>query len=198
MAAAGIESGPVDGLAGPQTRIAWERWQDRLRGLTPRAAEIAHQPDVFPRQKDVPGFYGEPGTHQAMLDLPFPMRLAWDKGTVIRRFAIHEKARESAARAFAGIRAHYGEDAIRRLGLDLFAGCLNIRAMRGGKALSMHSWGIAIDFDPEHNPLRWGRDKARMAGPDYAPFLDIWESEGWISLGRERNYDWMHVQAARL
>lgn len=90
------------------------------------------------------------------------------------------------------------KEGIRALGLDLFGGCLNVRAMRGGKALSMHSWGIAIDVDPEHNPLRWGRDKARMAGPDYAPFLDIWESEGWISLGRERNYDWMHVQAARL
>jgi hypothetical protein len=198
MAEAGIETGAIDGLIGPQTRIAWERWQDRLRRLTPKGADIAHQPDIFPRQKDVPQFYGEPGKHQAMLDLPFPMRLAWDTDTIIRRFSIHEKAHASAASALARIRDHYGEDAIRALGLDLFGGCLNVRAMRGGKALSMHSWGIAIDVDPEHNPLRWGRDKARMAGPDYAPFLDIWESEGWISLGRERNYDWMHVQAARL
>ena len=68
----------------------------------------------------------------------------------------------------------------------------------GGRAMSMHSWGIAIDFDPAHNRLRWGRDRARLAGPDYRAFLDIWEAEGWISLGRERNYDWMHIQAARL
>lgn len=25
-----------------------------------------------------------------------------------------------------------------------------------------------------------------------------WEEEGWVSLGRQRNYDRMHVQAAKL
>ncbi|RED16852.1 M15 family metallopeptidase [Parasphingopyxis lamellibrachiae] len=198
MAEAGIETGAIDGLTGPQTRIALEQWQNRLRGLTPRAAEVAHQPAIFPRQRDAGAFYGEPGQSQTMLELPFPMRLAWDRDAVIRRFSIHEKAHDSAARAFAQIRDFYGEAALRNLGLDLFGGSLNVRNMRGGKALSMHSWGIAIDFDPAHNALRWGRDRARMAGPDYAAFLDIWEAQGWISLGRERNYDWMHVQAARL
>jgi hypothetical protein len=174
MAEAGIEIGPIDGLAGPQTVIALEQWQDRLRGQSPRAIEVIHQPTIFPRQKDVRVFYGEPGKHQVKLELPFPMRLAWDTNTVIRRFAIHEKAHDSAARAFARIRDHYGEAARRDLGLDLFGGCLNVRKMRGG------------------------RDRARMATPEHAAFLDIWEEEGWISLGRERNYDWMHVQAARL
>jgi hypothetical protein len=37
-----------------------------------------------------------------------------------------------------------------------------------------------------------------MAQPEYAPFLDLWEAEGFVSLGRARNFDWMHVQAARL
>jgi D-alanyl-D-alanine carboxypeptidase-like protein len=198
MAGAGIETGAIDGLAGPQTHSALEQWQDRLRGTTPKAAEVAHQPTAFPRQHDVRAFFGEPGQHQASLDLPFPMRLAWDTKTVIRRFPIHEKAHDSAARAFARILDHYGAVALHDLGLDLFGGCLNVRKMRGGKSLSMHSWGIAIDIDPMHNALRWGRDRARMAGPAYAAFLDIWEAEGWISLGREHNYDWMHVQAARL
>lgn len=198
MAGAGIETGTIDGLAGPQTRIALEKWQDRLRGATPRAAEVAHQPAVFPRQKDVRAFFGKPGQHQVRLALPFPMRLAWDTDTVIRHFSIHEKAHDGAARAFSRIQNHYGDAALCDLGLDLFGGCLNVRKMRGGNAMSMHSWGIAIDFDPAHNALRWGRDRARMAQPQYAAFLDIWEEEGWISLGRERNYDWMHVQAARL
>ncbi|WP_218135301.1 M15 family metallopeptidase [Parasphingopyxis sp. CP4] len=198
MAEAGIAVGAIDGQVGPQTQMALERWQDRLRGKSPPSAEIAHQPARFPRQRAVRRFYGEPGAHQVSLDLPFPMRLAWDTDTIIRRFSIHEKAHDSAARALARIRDHYGDTQLRALGLDLFGGCLNIRKMRGGRSLSMHSWGIAIDFDPAHNALRWGRDRARMAGPDHAVFLDIWESEGWISLGRERNYDWMHIQAARL
>ncbi|MCH7410937.1 hypothetical protein MM239_16125 [Belliella sp. DSM 111904] len=62
----------------------------------------------------------------------------------------------------------------------------------------MHSWGIAIDFDPSNNQLKWGRDMATFAGPEYHAWWDIWESEGWVSLGRLRNFDWMHVQAASL
>lgn len=198
MRAAGIETGAIDGLAGPQTRFAWERWQDRLRDRTPPAADVAHQPRAWPRQKDVPAFFGEPGVNQKLLALPFPMRLAWDKATTVTRISLHAKVHDSAARAFARTLAHYGRERIAALGLDLFGGALNVRRMRGGSAMSMHSWGIAIDFDPERNQLRWGRDRARMAGSEYAAFFDIWEAEGWIGLGRETNRDWMHIQAARL
>jgi hypothetical protein len=62
----------------------------------------------------------------------------------------------------------------------------------------MHSWGIAIDFDPMRNQLKWGRDKARLAKPDAKKFWQAWERQGWVSLGRRKNYDWMHVQAAEL
>lgn len=34
--------------------------------------------------------------------------------------------------------------------------------------------------------------------PDYINWRECWEKEGWVSLGRQRNYDWMHVQAAKL
>ncbi len=81
---------------------------------------------------------------------------------------------------------------------DQFGGSLNVRRIRGGKSWSMHSWGIAIDFDPANNQLRWGRDRARFAKPEYEAFWAAWEEEGWVSLGRTRNFDWMHVQAARL
>lgn len=198
MAEEGIQTGPIDGLDGPQTRMALEQWQNNLRDTEPDAQDIAHQPDRYPRQKDVRAFYGTPGTQQVSLELPFQMRLAWDTQTLVRRFSIHEKVHDSAVRAFSRILDHYGEARLRALGLDLFGGCLNVRRMRGGGSLSMHSWGIAIDFDPAHNALRWGRDRARMARPAYAKFLDIWTEEGWVSLGRERNYDWMHIQAARL
>lgn len=194
----GIDAGEIDGLTGPQTRIALENWQNRLRGVTPRAADVAHQASGWPRQRDVPGYFGEVGKNQQMLDLPYPMKLAWDVSKTVSRMSVHRKVHASAGRAFTAAKAHYGLDKIGELGLDLFGGSLNVRKMRGGNAWSMHSWGIAIDFDPERNQLRWGRDRARMARPDYAPFFDIWANEGWISLGRERNYDWMHIQAARL
>ena len=74
----------------------------------------------------------------------------------------------------------------------------HVRKMRGGSSYSMHSWGIAIDFDPERNQLKWGKDRARLAQPDAVEFWRCWEAEGWVALGRARDYDWMHVQAARL
>ena len=37
-----------------------------------------------------------------------------------------------------------------------------------------------------------------FARPEYNMWWKLWEEEGWVSLERQRNFDWMHVQAARL
>jgi hypothetical protein len=206
----GFEPGKIDGLWGQQTNDAWERWQASLREVE----TIAHPPKIldpavpillereapilWPRQAEVRKFYGEPGKNQTLLRSPYPLRLAWDISTVVNKFSIHEKCHDSALRAMNRVYEYYGPDLINKLGLDLFGGCLNVRKMKGGNALSMHSWGIAIDWDPEHNQLRWGANRANMDSKEREPFLDAWEDEGWLSLGRARNYDWMHVQAARL
>jgi hypothetical protein len=34
-----------------------------------------------------------------------------------------------------------------------YAGCFNIRTVRGGTALSLHSWGLAVDLNTEAFPL---------------------------------------------
>jgi hypothetical protein len=80
----------------------------------------------------------------------------------------------------------------------MFGGCLNVRKMRGGSAWSIHSWGAAIDLDPDNNQLKWASPKATFSKKEYEPFWKIVEAEGWTSLGRRRNYDWMHFQAAYL
>jgi hypothetical protein len=195
----------VDGLVGPNTRDAWERWQNSLRATTPPAIAVpadAEEPEVranvWPKQAGVAAYYGTMNTSQTKLALPYPMRLAWDKTVTVKSMTLHAKVAASAGRVLGRALEHYGEAGIRELGLDLFGGSLAVRKMRGGSAYSMHSWGIAIDFDPERNQLRWGRDQARLAKADAVAFWTFWEAEGWVSLGRARNYDWMHVQAARL
>lgn len=204
MAAHGVETGPVDGLWGPQTRYAHTQfaagvWRDGLITPEPEDARMpASVRNTWPRQAEAERQFGPVGENQAMLQLPFPMRLAWDKGQVVTRFSIHERAHDSAARVFRRIHEHYGEAEVVKLRLDLFGGCLNVRRMRGGSAWSMHSWGIAIDFDPEENRLRWGSNRARLARPEYEAFWRFWTEEGWLSLGHARDFDWMHVQAARL
>ncbi len=131
------------------------------------------------------------------LALPYPMRLAWDTSTVVHSTLCYEKVHEAAARVLTRVLDHYGDN-IMLLGLDLFGGSLNVRKMRGGSAWSMNSWGIIFDFDPARNQLRWGKDKAAFYRPEYAKWFDLSEEEGAISLGRLRNYDWIHVQFARL
>lgn len=153
---------------------------------------------VFPRQRDVVSFYGKVGTNQTSILPPWKMKLAWDKRRFIKRMTVHEKCADSAERAMKRVYVHYGDDGIKHLGLDLFGGSLNVRKMRGGSRHSMHSWRIAIDFDPERNGLRTMTPIARLSRDDVVPFWEAWEAEGWVSLGRELDFDWMHVQAARL
>jgi hypothetical protein len=188
----------VDGIAGPVFQYALELYQNKIRDIDPPVRVVDHQPTIWPRQKDVETFYGKPGENKTSLKTPYPLYLDWDLSVKVNKFSIHEKCHDSAQRVMTRVLSHYGPDKIHKMGLDQFGGCLNVRKMRGGSRMSMHSWGIAIDWDADRNQLRYTREKAQFGRAEYATFLDLWEEEGWISLGRERNYDWMHVQAARL
>lgn len=195
---AGAEIGDIDGALGPLTQHGYEVWQNYLRDRPLLKAEPEHPNTVWPRQSGVPAFFGKPGANLALFDLPYPMRLAWDTDTIVKRITLNKKVGESAQRAFKAALDHYGLPGIQQLGLDLYGGSYANRKMRGGQAVSMHAYGIAIDIDTENNQLRWNHTKARMAQPAYAAFLDCWYAEGWINLGRERDFDWQHFQAARL
>ena len=117
---------------------------------------------------------------------------------MLKRMTLHEKVAPSALRVLERVTQLYSSSERASLGLDMFGGSLNVRRMRGGTSYSMHSWGIAIDFDPERNALSTKKPQARLSHPDAVPFWVAWESEGWLSLGRSRNFDFMHIQAARL
>ena len=200
---------PVDGRADEAVVAALRQSSSRVDPETAAAVEhrvvpdadiqkIALVGDIWPRQTGVPAFYGAVGMRQTKVAMPFEMVLAWSKATRIRSITLHEKVAPSAERVLQAVAALYSASEREALGLNLFGGSLNVRRMRGGSAWSMHAWGIAIDFDPERNQLKWGAPKARLSHPDALPFWKAWEAEGWLSLGRARNYDFMHVQAARL
>lgn len=155
--------------------------------------------DNFPTQSGVTAFYGSVGTNQTIIALPFPFRIAWDLADTVQRTSCHAKVATPMKNIWQRMLDHYGYDQIKALRLDVFGGCLNPRLMRGSKTQwSMHSWGIAWDVDPDRNQYKWGRDKATMDEAAYKPFWDIVYDEGAISLGIERNFDWMHFQFARL
>lgn len=203
--------GVIDGLYGPSTEYALTLWNNFIETgeteLTWRDGEEDDQDtflaETWPRQlqSELTRFYGDAGGAQCTagkVRLPFPMKIAWNKRQRINSFSCHELVAQSAEDCYRRIASEYSPEDISRLGFDLFGGCYNYRKKRGGSTLSTHAWGISIDTDPERNRLKWGSDRALLASQDCLGFWRIWEDAGWVSLGRARNYDWMHVQAARL
>jgi len=142
--------------------------------------------------------YGQPNETGAgyltVIQLPYPMRLAWDLDVKVTRMSCHKDVADKFLAVFNDLLCHYGYDEIVRLGIDLFGGCFNYRRMRGGSSWSLHSWGIAIDLDPARNKLKESRRTARFARPEYKPMIDIFYNHGFISLGVERNFDFMHFE----
>jgi hypothetical protein len=142
--------------------------------------------------------YGKPnGTGEGYLvtiNLPYPMRLAWDLNTKVSRMSCHKLVADKFLGVFNDLLKHYGYAKIVKLGIDLFGGCFNFRKMRGGSDWSRHSWGLAVDLDPARNLLKETARTARFARPEYKPMIDIFYKHGFLSLGVEKNYDWMHFE----
>jgi hypothetical protein len=141
--------------------------------------------------------YGKPnenGTYLVAIKLPYPMRLAWDTKTKVTTMRCHKLVAEKFTNVFNELLKVYGLAKIQELGIDLFGGCFNFRAMRGGSDYSRHSWGIAIDLDPSRNQLKETSATARFSRPEYDLMIDIFYKHGFISLGKEKNYDWMHFE----
>jgi hypothetical protein len=202
----GIAVKPIDGYWGPITEEAYNQLRRMVfpneRSATIwRPEEVADaNPNGWPKQytAEFDAFYGNQGGQLVSVQLPYEHRLSWQLDKSVRSFKCHAKVADSISKVLSGVLTHYGEAEIKRLKLDIWGGCFNIRPIRGGTKPSMHSWGIAIDYDPNRNKLAWGADKATFAAEEYRRWWELWEAEGWVSLGRARNFDWMHIQAAKI
>jgi len=143
--------------------------------------------------------YGKPsqeGNSLVMITLPYPMKLAWDLKTTVTKMRCHSKVADKFTAVFKEILEVYGLDKIQELGIDLFGGCFNFRQMRGGSDYSRHSWAVAVDLDPARNKMKETAKTARFARPEYKQMIDIFYKHGFLSLGREKNFDFMHFEIA--
>lgn len=74
--------------------------------------------------------------------------------------------------------------------LNVHGGGFNFRKKIGGGGLSLHSYGIAVDWDPDHN-----QNLPDKTLPDW--WYGIWNERGWVD-GRDFPIpDPMHVQYAK-
>ena len=167
----------------------------------------------WPLQRDCPTFYGNPDPdgdgvpNRAWEDAnlvrvtpPWTMVLSWDVSKTLKSIRVHKHVAPSLERILGVIWAHAGhsQDQIERMRMHLFGGAYNFRRMRGGHRLSMHSYGCAIDLDPERN--RMGRPWAPLAGGMPSMVVNAFEDEGWVFGGRWSGDDCdpQHFQAARV
>jgi hypothetical protein len=115
------------------------------------------------------------------IDLPFDMRVAWNPTQTLRRISVHEAAEPYFRKALELIVERGQEQHV-----ELFGGVYAPRRTAGSQAWSRHSWGIAIDIDPDGNQLRWGRDRARLP----TEVARTMEDAAFYSSGLARDQDW--------
>ena len=189
----------VDGIAGPKTLAKLFDNFDRTELESETDIGIHDSDENWPNwpksnTQSLMSYYGNVGTNQTMAKLAYPMKIAWDKRKTLTQFQCNVKCKEAFEYIFDKVQRTYSESDINEIGLNIFGGCLNVRPMRGGTSYSTHSWGVALDLDPERNQLKWGKDRARLAKPDCEEFWKIVESTGATSLGRRYGYDFMHFE----
>lgn len=210
----------VDGIKGPKTRAAIIKFQKQhglvadgivgpkteafLRPIIdgperPEPKEVSAPPVgkiLWPTQAQCASFYGPPGQVKlANITLPYPF---YYDGREMKSTSVHEKIAPTVKKILQNVKDHYGVEKINELKLSDYSGCYNPRRMRGGSAWSMHAYACALDFNAGDNQLKWNHTRARFAKPEYRRWWELWEQEGAVSLGRVADYDWMHVQFARL
>lgn len=174
----------VDGILGKETvsKIA-----GYLGLMWPSQAEVRTGRSIF----------GKAGDESNLVSVKpaYPLYFEGKKVSTVR---VHKLIARHVEAAFKEIAEAYTAEEIHALGLDDYSGSFNHRTTASGKSLSMHSWGIALDFAASKNAYSQTRKTASLARPECEKFWQIWESHGAVSLGRERDYDWMHLQFASL
>lgn len=129
------------------------------------------------------------------VDLPYPMRLSWDKDVIVRKITCNQAVRGSLMNCLDSILKLYGSlKEVQSNRMDLYGGCYCFRRMRGGFQPSIHSWGAAIDLDPEYNSLGkcWNKRDNMMP----MEVVKIFEDAGWSWGGRWKSRaDCMHFEA---
>jgi D-alanyl-D-alanine carboxypeptidase len=118
------------------------------------------------------------------VNLPFPLRLSWDRSRTILQMTCHQRLTSVSAGIFGCIQERGLQEKI-----SSFGGCFAFRPQRSGNKLSAHSWGIAIDLNPESN-------QQGSSGNMDAELIEVFRQAGfeWGGDWDAKSRDPMHFQ----
>ena len=132
---------------------------------------------MWPKQSECKSFYGNPDangdgsadpqwehTNLMIIQCPWVLTLSWNPSGLTRKIRAHRRCASSLQSVLEKIWMSYGQDQkkIEEARLHLFGGSYQFRLKRRGNSLSMHSYGCALDFDPQVNYM--GRPHIPGAG----------------------------------
>jgi hypothetical protein len=168
----------------------------------------------WPMQNQCDAFYGNPrgrngqasraweSANLVTISPPWPLFYAGKPA----KLRVHKKCADAFRLWFEAVWTNAGKDArvVHGWGMAATGGAYNFRLMRGGSALSMHSWGCAVDMDAPRNGFHNRRPHfASLRKEVVDPFLKLGGVWGGDWNGNrdsldERACDGMHFQFARL
>ena len=155
------------------------------------------QPVTQKKLRSETSIFGKAGCESDLVSVKVPSNYPLYYGdTRVKSIRIHKLVADRLEAALKDVINHYGDD-IETVAPAIckYDGSYNFRQSRNSSSQSVHSWGLALDFDAANNTMKMSAPKARLSQDIYKPFFDIMEYHGFLSLGRRGDYDWMHVQA---
>jgi D-alanyl-D-alanine carboxypeptidase len=154
----------------------------------------------WPKQSQCSIFYGDPHsasfTNRLVVVHP-PWALNANRSYGATYILIHQRCAPSLKRVLQWTweECNQSQQTVERLRYDRFSGSYNDRSIRGGRAISMHGYGVAIDWDDDDNQMNTAHPLFTRSSPLIKAFL----AEGWEWGGDWTSpKDYMHVQAAHV
>jgi hypothetical protein len=192
---------PLNPLVGPAVAHRDIKLADR------ETDGIINAKPLWPLQSQCNEFYGNPcganGSYdprwaaENLTHVACPWVMVMD-GCHVPLITIHKKCAASLTRVLNNIWDAVGKDqgAIETLHYNQYDGSFCFRIMRDGHALSMHSYGIALDWDAAENQ----QHSARHLFQNDSLIVTKFKEENWIWGGdwSGSSVDAMHFQAARV
>lgn len=128
--------------------------------------------------------------------VPFDLFMGGDR---ISNICVHKRLSESVGEILNEISKEFTEKERSFFGIDQYGGGFNFRPMRGTSEykpenLSLHSYGAALDFSPQLNPLGKKYNSAEKMMP--SEIIDIFTKHEWRWGGSFKTRpDCMHFEA---